>query len=95
MNFVKSNSFDLYLLGHSCGEADKIILSHLFIHNQCSKIYLYLYQYETNGIIEDDSHNKRISINGYFNDKNSYSEKMSAKDNAFIIPQIKNKELSI
>ena len=44
LRFVDSAGFDVYIMGHSCGLSDRILLNSIFEHPNCVRIKIYYYQ---------------------------------------------------
>ncbi len=43
-SFLDSKWYNVYILGHSCGISDRVLLSSIFNHNNCKEIRIYYYQ---------------------------------------------------
>jgi hypothetical protein len=41
MRFVEADPFVLYIMGHSCGLSDRVLLNSIFEHDKCSNIKIY------------------------------------------------------
>ena len=46
LEFIESDSFQIYIMGHSCGNSDRTLLNTLFEHRNCVSIKPYYYQKE-------------------------------------------------
>jgi len=44
-SFLNEDSFEVHIMGHSCGISDRVLFSNVFKHNKFRKIVLYYYQY--------------------------------------------------
>jgi hypothetical protein len=44
MRFCDSEDFKVYILGHSCGLSDRVLLNQLFEHDKCQRIQIFYYQ---------------------------------------------------
>lgn len=44
-SFIESDYYQIYILGHSCGNSDRTLLNTLFEHRNCVSIKPYYYQY--------------------------------------------------
>jgi hypothetical protein len=42
--FMNSGKFNVYIMGHSCGLSDRILLNSIFENENCQKVKLYYYQ---------------------------------------------------
>ena len=43
LNFIESDTFQVIILGHSCGNSDRTLLNTLFEHRNCVSIKPYYY----------------------------------------------------
>ena len=48
-NFLGSEPFQVYLMGHSCGNSDRTLLNMIFEHRNCVSIKPYYYIYDNGG----------------------------------------------
>lgn len=46
LQFIESSPYQVYIMGHSCGNSDRTLLNTLFEHNNCVSIKPYYYQKE-------------------------------------------------
>lgn len=46
VRFCESNIFKVFILGHSCGLSDRVLLNYLFEHDNCQEIQIYYHQRE-------------------------------------------------
>ena len=73
LRFIASGAYQIFVMGHSCGNSDRTLLNTLFEHNNCLSIKVFYYQFkDTPSDIEKYSDNyadiiKNISRN--FNNK--------------------------
>ena len=44
LDFIESDSYQIYIMGHSCGNSDRTLLNTLFEHKNCASIKPYYYQ---------------------------------------------------
>lgn len=63
-NFIESNKYQIFILGHSCGNSDRTLLNTLFEHKNCVSIKPYYYRKKDgtdnyNDIIKNISRNFR------------------------------------
>lgn len=79
LNWIDTYDFQVYILGHSCGLSDRIMLNTIFEHPNCHSIKVYYYQWEENGIIKDDFTDKIQNISRHFNKKKQMREKLVDK----------------
>lgn len=94
-NYLKLNDFlsirenyNVYIIGHSCGTSDRILLNQIFDNPYCNKIELFYYKRSDN----TDDFNERVrAINKHFKDIKSYKPEqlIIPKNISEIIPQIK------
>lgn len=79
LNWIDSHDFQVFILGHSCGLSDRIMLNTIFEHERCKSIKLYYYQYEEDGIENDDFTDKVQNISRHFNKKKQMRDKIVDK----------------
>ena len=48
LEFIDSDSFQIYIMGHSCGNSDRTLLNTLFEHDNCVSIKPFYYQKDDN-----------------------------------------------
>lgn len=46
LRFIASGPYQIFVMGHSCGNSDRTLLNTLFEHNNCLSIKVYYYQYK-------------------------------------------------
>lgn len=66
LDFIRSGNFVVKILGHSCGQSDRYILSKIFEHENCQGIEIYHYK---NDFPEDDYREKKTEIFGHLKNK--------------------------
>lgn len=62
-NFIDSFDFDVYIMGHSCGVSDRVLLSSIFSHQNCNKIQIFYHQKSET---ENDFFEKTQQISRHF-----------------------------
>lgn len=62
-SFIDAMRFDVYILGHSCGISDRVLLSSIFSHPNCNKIQIFYYQKSET---ENDFFEKTQQISRHF-----------------------------
>lgn len=86
LSFLDSNSFDVNIVGHSCGLSDRVLLSEIFEHNNCKSITVFFYKNS------DTDNFKTITqeISRHFkpNNKNLMRRRVLPKNDLNFIPQI-------
>jgi hypothetical protein len=93
LNFADSNYFQIYTLGHSCGNSDRTLLNTLFEHDNCVSIKPFFYENnEKDGTKTSDYEEIVINISRNFTDKKKLRERVVNKTFCEALPQIK-KEL--
>lgn len=69
VNFLESFEFEVYIVGHSLGLSDRVLLKTIFERKYCKKVRLY-----HRG--SPESHfKKRIALSRHFSDKIAYRNK--------------------
>lgn len=79
LDFIKSDQFDVFVLGHSCGLSDKTLLSEVFNNDNCYKIRLLTYNKTAAQTIKIDSTDyvsKTYQIGRIFINKAAMREKL-------------------
>jgi hypothetical protein len=66
LSFIESESFDVEILGHSCGLSDRVLLNTIFEHDNCEAIKIHYYAKSNS---ENDFTFKTQEISRHFNDK--------------------------
>jgi hypothetical protein len=46
LNFISSEPYQVFVMGHSCGNSDRTLLNTLFEHNNCLSIKVFYYQFK-------------------------------------------------
>lgn len=87
LEFIDSDSFQIYIMGHSCGNSDRTLLNTLFEHDNCVSIKPFYYQ------IDEKSDNyldivQNISRN--FTDMRKMRDRVVNKTYCEPLPQSKN-----
>lgn len=78
MEFIESDYYQVFVMGHSCGNSDRTLLSTLFEHENCLSIKPYFHQY---GEKEEDNNYSDIvrNISRNFRDKPAMRNKVVNK----------------
>lgn len=66
LRFIESGIYQVFVMGHSCGNSDRTLLNTLFEHNNCASIKVFYRQFEDG---TDDYSNLIRNISRNFNDK--------------------------
>lgn len=66
LDFIHSGLFQVYVMGHSCGNSDRTLLNTLFEHENCASVKVFYHQ---TGEEKDDYSNLIRNISRNFNDK--------------------------
>ena len=69
INFIEGNEFEVYIVGHSLGLSDRVLLKAIFENKYCTKVRLY-----HRGNLENHF-KKRIALSRHFSDKIAYRNK--------------------
>ena len=62
-NFIDTDRFNAYIMGHSCGLSDRILLNSIFEHQNCNKVFIYYHQKQDGS---DDYVEKIMEISRHF-----------------------------
>ena len=88
LNFIGSDYYQIYILGHSCGNSDRTLLNTLFEHENCVSIKPFFYEKEENGKKTDDYEDIIINMSRNFNDKKAFREKVANRTYCRPLPQM-------
>ena len=75
--FIDSDKFQVYIMGHSCGISDRVLLNYVFEHNNCNRIKIY---YHKKSSFENDYFEKTQEISRHF------SPELKGKMRKLIVP---------
>jgi len=75
LNFINSDAYQIFIMGHSCGISDRTLLNTLFEHDNCVSIKVFYYKHP-----EGDNYQEVIkNISRNFNKKADMREKVVNK----------------
>jgi hypothetical protein len=83
LNFMSSNKYEVYIVGHSCGLSDRTLLKAIFEDENCLAIKIF------HRDSSEDHFLKNIAISRHFEDKSSLRKKIMSFDEFAVIPQNK------
>jgi len=84
LDFIESGKFQVYIMGHSCGLSDRILLNKIFENHNCRSIKVFYYK---NG--DWDNYTDIIqNISRHFNKKEMMRERIVNKSLCQPLPQI-------
>jgi hypothetical protein len=83
VNFLDSDDFQVYVLGHSCGLSDRTMLQMIFEHDRCRSIKIHYYERE--GV--DNFVSLTHEIARHFTNKGLMRKKISSKKKSHRMPQ--------
>lgn len=66
LDFIHSGLYQVFVMGHSCGNSDRTLLNTLFEHDNCASVKVFYHQTEDG---KDDYSNLIRNISRNFNDK--------------------------
>jgi len=76
VNFINSDVYDIFIMGHSCGISDRTLLNKLFEHDNCLSIKVFYYKNKDG----TDNYNDILkNISRIFNNKELFRERIVAK----------------
>ena len=84
LQFVESAPYQIYIMGHSCGNSDRTLLNTLFEHENCISIKPFYYQKEDGS---DNYIEIAQNISRNFKDKQALRAKVVPKDCCEPLPQ--------
>ncbi len=86
LDFIDSDKFQVYLMGHSCGLSDRTLLNTIFEHQKCRSIKVFYHKRQDG----TDNYTEIIqNISRHFNDKKLMRSKIVNKTLCQPLPQIK------
>jgi len=71
LSIIESGLFQVYILGHSCGNSDRTLLNTIFEHDNCASIKVFYYQ---------DSENSDKYLETYKNISRNFNNKAKLRD---------------
>ncbi len=77
LEYVNSDSYQIFIMGHSCGNSDRTLLNTLFEHPNCVSVKVYYHQKNEN---EDNYSDVIRNISRNFNDKAMFRDKVVNKE---------------
>jgi len=84
LNYIDSDKFQVYIMGHSCGLSDRTLLNTIFEHKNCRSIKVFYHQREDGS----DNFTEIIqNISRHFNDKKEMRAKLVNKSLCEPLPQ--------
>jgi len=95
LNFIESDNYQIFVMGHSCGNSDRTLLNKLFEHKNCQSIKIFYHQYKEkdkdgNDIIKDNFSDVYRNIMRNFTNFSELRAKVVDKTNSTPLPQIKS-----
>lgn len=86
LSFIDSAPYVVYIVGHSCGLSDRVLLNEIFEHQNCEKIEIF-YHVRNNGSDNFKEITQEISRHFKPHNKNIMRRKVGDKNRTNIIPQ--------
>ncbi|MCL2312432.1 MAG: bacteriophage abortive infection AbiH family protein [Firmicutes bacterium] len=86
LDFINTDYFQIFILGHSCGNSDRTLLNTLFEHKNCVSIKPFYYK-KSDGT--DNYEEIIMNISRNFKDKAAFREKVVNKTDCEPLPQVK------
>ncbi|OYQ31850.1 hypothetical protein CHU92_15250 [Flavobacterium cyanobacteriorum] len=83
IDFLELDKFQVYIMGHSCGLSDRILLNKIFEHKNCCSIKIYYHKNGDNDNYTDIAQN----ISRHFNKKEMMRERIVNKTLCEPLPQ--------
>lgn len=84
LNWIESNDYQVYIMGHSCGLSDRTLLNTVFEHNNCKSIKIFYHQKDDGS---DNFKDLSQNISRHFNKKALMRSKVVDKSNSIPLPQ--------
>jgi hypothetical protein len=90
--FIESEPFQVYVMGHSCGNSDRTLLNTIFEHENCVSIKPFYHAYKDKEGNDRDNYTEIVrNITRNFNDKQLLRERVVNKTYCQPLPQSKIK----
>lgn len=86
LNYLDSDVYTVYVIGHSCGLSDRILLNEIFEHKNCERIEIF-YHVRKDGSDNFKELTQEISRHFKPQNKNLMRRRISSKSSKHIIPQ--------
>lgn len=83
VNFLDSDDYQVYILGHSCGLSDRTMLQMIFEHEKCRSIKIYYHEHNS----VDNFVNLTHEIARHFTDKGLMRKRILSKRRSEPMPQ--------
>ncbi|MCM8872028.1 MAG: bacteriophage abortive infection AbiH family protein [Paludibacteraceae bacterium] len=80
LQFIESAPFQIYIMGHSCGNSDRTLLNTLFEHKNCVSIKPFYYKRKENGVEKDNYLDIAMNISRNFTDQKLLRERVVNKN---------------
>jgi len=90
LKFIESGIYQVFVMGHSCGNSDRTLLNTLFEHDNCVSIKVFYRQFEDGS---DDYSNLIRNISRNFNDKPKMRDIVVNRENCS--PLVPNKKATV
>ncbi|NDV43115.1 AbiH family protein [Flagellimonas sediminis] len=89
LGFMESGSYEVYIVGHSCGLSDRTLLKSIFEHEDCISIKIFHKGNKDRNINLNEHIRKNMAISRHFDDKLKLRERVLPFDEYAGIPQAK------
>lgn len=88
LDYIDSEKFQVFVMGHSCGLSDRTMLNTIFEHNNCRSIKVFFYEWENHNGERMDNFSEIVqNISRHFNNKKLMREKLVNKSLCHPFPQ--------
>ncbi|SHL37028.1 Bacteriophage abortive infection AbiH [Chitinophaga jiangningensis] len=84
IKFIEADDYQVYIMGHSCGQSDKTMLKMIFEHPQCKAIKIYYHQKNK---YENDFKKLTYEIARHFSNKLKMRELITPLKKCMPLPQ--------
>ncbi|MCL2327881.1 MAG: bacteriophage abortive infection AbiH family protein [Bacteroidetes bacterium] len=93
LNFIESDCYQVFIMGHSCGNSDRTLLNKLFEHKNCQSIKIFYHEWKEkdkdgNDIMKDNFSDVYSNIMRNFTDFSELRAKVVDKTNSVPLPQV-------
>ncbi|PWL39762.1 hypothetical protein DKG77_02725 [Flagellimonas aquimarina] len=88
LDYIDSEMFQVFIMGHSCGLSDRTMLNTIFEHKNCRSIKVFFHEWENHNGKKMDNFTEIVqNISRHFNDKKLMREKVVNKSLCYPLPQ--------
>jgi hypothetical protein len=88
LDFIENDSFQVQILGHSCGLSDRTLLNTIFEHDNCKSIKVFYHEYQGENGLTDNLSDIEKNISRHFHNKPLMRSKLVNRELCKALPQM-------